>query len=73
MKFTLTTTAQVETDYLVEADDQDQAKKRLRIHIADAESLRPGVVTRQAAQRYKTPERIIGANTENADATPADD
>jgi len=62
MKFKLTTTAQVETDYLVEATDQAQAKKRLRIHIADAEALRPGVVERQAEQRYKTAERIIGTD-----------
>jgi hypothetical protein len=71
MKFKLTTTAQVETDYVVEAEDEEQARKRLRTYIADSEAVRPGLVTKQAAQRNKTPERIIEA-AEHVEDPPAE-
>lgn len=56
----------------MEAEDQAQAKKRLRIHIGDAEALRPGVVEKQDGQRFKTPERIIGAGEQEEATLPAE-
>lgn len=53
----------------MEAEDQAQAKKRLRIHIADAEALRPGVVAKQPEQRNSTPERIIAAGEPEEETT----
>jgi hypothetical protein len=57
--FTLTTTAQVERTYTVQAKDEDQARARLRTHLADPDMLRDGVVVEQTAKQVDaTPQRI---------------
>jgi hypothetical protein len=72
-KFEVTTTAQVERTYVVEADDEEQAKKRLRTFIADADAVREGVVTKLDQEVNTTPERIKRAgawNGQEVAATP---
>lgn len=67
-KFEITTTGQVERTYVVEAEDEDQAKKRLRIYIGDSDAVKPGVVTKQAKEVNSTPERIKDVGTASDDS-----
>jgi hypothetical protein len=64
-KFEVTTTAQVERTYVVEAGDEEQAKKRLRTFIADADAVREGVVTKLDNEVNTTPERITRTGAYN--------
>lgn len=60
--FEITTTAQVERTYTVQAKDREQAETRLRTHLKDPEMLRDHVVVEQASkQRDATPQRIKAA------------
>lgn len=62
MKFLLVTSAQVERTYTVEADNEDQARKRLRNHMSDAGMLREGIVKLdQNSLKNVTPEKIKAA------------
>lgn len=62
-QFELTTTAQVKRSYTVEADDDDQARKRLRTHFNDPGMLREGLVTELPdKQSDTTTQRIIEIN-----------
>lgn len=72
-KFEITTTAQVERSYVVEAEDEEQAKKRLRTWIADAEAVRDGVVTKLAHEVNTTPERIKRAGAWNGQKPAVED
>lgn len=59
----LTTTAQVERTYTVEADTETQARDRLRTHFKDPGLLREGIVAEQAdKQTDATPQRIKAIN-----------
>jgi hypothetical protein len=69
-QFQVTTTAQVERTYLVEADDEDHAKKRLRSFIADADALRPGLIE-EIRSEDSTAQRITGAVTRHKPEGPA--
>jgi hypothetical protein len=61
-KFLVTTSAQVERTYAVEADNEDQAKKRLRTHMSDPGMLRDGVVKLDHdSLKNVTPEKIKSA------------
>jgi hypothetical protein len=55
--FTLTTTAQVERTYTVQATDLEQAQARLRTHLKDPDMLRDGVIS-YGKQVDATPQRI---------------
>lgn len=70
-KHDVTTTAQVERTYVVEAADEEQAKKRLRAHIADPDSLREGVVVFKDDVN-KTAEKINNV-VEHTPDEPADE
>jgi hypothetical protein len=59
-KFEITTTAQVERVYDVIAADEEQARKRLRTFLSDAEALALGVVVQHEALVDRTPQRISG-------------
>lgn len=60
---TLTTTAQVERTYTVQADSEEQARDRLRTHFKDPSMLREGIVTEAAdKQSDSTPQRIKAIN-----------
>jgi hypothetical protein len=72
-KFEVTTTAQVERTYVVEAEDEEQAKKRLRTFIADADAVREGVVTKLAHEVNTTPERIKRAGAYNGQEPAAEE
>jgi len=65
--YEVTTTAQVERTYVVQAEDEDQAKKRLRAHIADPEALRDGVVVFKGDVN-KTAEKINNVEPHAAEA-----
>jgi hypothetical protein len=55
--FEITTTAQYERVYTVQAKDEDQAKARLKVHLKDPETLREGIVTEQADRQKDTTTR----------------
>jgi hypothetical protein len=60
---TLTTTAQVERTYVVQAPTEEKARDRLRTHFKDPELLREGVVTEKPEkQTDTTPQRIKAIN-----------
>jgi hypothetical protein len=50
-KFTLKTTAQVQRTFVVEADDQDQAKRRFTNYKHDPEAFAPGIIIEQADEQ----------------------
>jgi hypothetical protein len=60
MRFEIVTTSQVERTYHVEADDADQAMKRLRTYLHDPEAVREGLVTKLAQERNVTAEKRTG-------------
>lgn len=55
--FKITTTAQVERTYEVQADNEAQARTRIRQYISDPTSLAEGVISAPEAKDV-TPERI---------------
>lgn len=58
-EYEITTTAQVERTYKVQAGDEDTAHKRLRRHLEDPESLREGLVALvEDSQIDFTPQRV---------------
>lgn len=60
-RWEITTTAQVERTYHVEAKDAEQAHKRLRAYLADPDSLREGVVSRlDSRDKDTTPQKTKG-------------
>lgn len=60
---TLMTTAQVERTYTVQADNEEQARARLRTHFKDPMLLREGIVKELTdKQTDSTPQRIKAIN-----------
>lgn len=57
-EFNLITTAQVERTYVVKAQNEEQARTRLRTHMKDPEMLREGIVTKLPQDKNTTPEKI---------------
>lgn len=58
-EFKVTTTAQVERDYIVRATDEEHARRRLRAFLADPELLAEGIVREQVEDvRNTTPPKI---------------
>lgn len=60
-RFEIKTRAQVERTYVVIAGDDTQAHARLRQYLADADALRPEVVTMRGEGVNVTPEKTYGA------------
>jgi hypothetical protein len=61
-RIAVTTTAQVERTYYVEAEHDEQARDRLRSHLKDPGMLRHGVVDERRGQQIDaTPQRIKGS------------
>lgn len=61
-KFMVETTETVGRTYLVEADDDKQARKRLRLHFDDPGVLREGMIIKQAKEEIKH-RRVVGAKS----------
>lgn len=58
-RFKVTTAETVHRTYTVEAEDEDQAKKRLRMYYHDAAAVGAGIVTGPETEEPKT--RIVRA------------
>jgi hypothetical protein len=70
MEFQIVTTGSFRRVYTVQAEDEEHARKRMRQHINDAESLREGLVVQDDAQAgYVSGEQI---NTVTVAGAPAD-
>lgn len=71
MKFDMTTTAQVERRYVVEAEDEEQAKKRLRSYLKDKEMVKEGVVVEKPEETTNTTTEQIKAAVEAPPEEPS--
>jgi UDP-glucose 6-dehydrogenase len=71
MEFQIVTTGSFRRVYTVQADDEDHARKRMRQHVSDPESLREGLVVQDDAQaRYVAGEQISTVTVVGAPADP---
>jgi hypothetical protein len=70
VKFHVETAEHTSRTYTVEADDEEQARKRMRLHFSDPGALAPGLVVGPRNERPKS--RIIRAIAVQIDAPGSD-